>query len=602
MAIATEYSLESNSVFISYRRDISGYTARAVFQDLRTYGIDTFLDINSIDRGQFEPIILKQIAARPYFLLILAPGCLERCIAPNDWLRREIEHALDLNRIIVPLLTSDFSFNSPYSTPYLTGKLLKLSSYNGIRVPLDFFEEAMERIRLRFLKPISLYTTQPSPEEQAIANKKIAQVSAMPAVTELELNSQSHVERALSYVNDPDRALVELNEAIRLNPQFADAYIIRASFLQLKGEIKSALADLDEAIHIDEFAASAYFARGAIRHDIDDKRGALVDLNEAIRLDPTLSLAYSIRGSIKDDTGDEDGALVDFNEALKLNPQDTIAYFNRGLVRRIKNDVEGAIADFSEVIRLYPENVEAYYHRGELRGNKGETEGAITDFGEAIRLKPSEPLFYRKRGFVYSSIGNNESAIADFTEAIRQDPQDAEAYYNRGVTYSNKKDHDRAIADYSEAIKYDPESAAEAYFNRGVTYNLKGEISKATADLRRAIELNPDLPNAEKIREYIVGLETSSSTSTKQLSTAEEYYQKGESRSLHDYDGRIADFTEAIRLNPKFWRAYFKRAMAYAMKGNTFAAQADTEESIRLSKEEADSQKKLTLNLHKREY
>jgi hypothetical protein len=60
-----------NRAFISYRRDLSAFMARAVFQDLRTNGIDVFMDVESIDAGQFDRIILHQIAARPYSLLSL---------------------------------------------------------------------------------------------------------------------------------------------------------------------------------------------------------------------------------------------------------------------------------------------------------------------------------------------------------------------------------------------------------------------------------------------------------------------------------------------------------------------------------------------------
>src|SRR5579871_2792729 len=98
----------STSVFISYRRDASAFMARAVFQDLRSHGIDVFMDVESIDSGRFDQIILNQIAARPYFLLILTPGTLDRCVEPDDWVRREIEEAMRLNRVIIPLTTPNF--------------------------------------------------------------------------------------------------------------------------------------------------------------------------------------------------------------------------------------------------------------------------------------------------------------------------------------------------------------------------------------------------------------------------------------------------------------------------------------------------------------
>lgn len=140
-----------NSVFISYRRSVSRYIARAVFQDLTRHGFDTFMDIESIDSGAFDAIILQQIAARYHFLVILSPGTLERFSDPDDWLRREIEYAIELNKNIVPLLIDEFSFAG--ADKYLTGKLSVLLKYNALNMPHEYFDQAMERLRNRFLLP-----------------------------------------------------------------------------------------------------------------------------------------------------------------------------------------------------------------------------------------------------------------------------------------------------------------------------------------------------------------------------------------------------------------------------------------------------------------
>src|SRR5947209_1377294 len=113
----------NNSVFISYRRDASAMMARAVFQDLRANDIDAFMDVQSIDTGQFDSIILNQIAARPYFLLILTPGTLERCIESNDWLLKEIQEAISLQRLIVLLVSPNFKFDD--CEKYLSNPLKK---------------------------------------------------------------------------------------------------------------------------------------------------------------------------------------------------------------------------------------------------------------------------------------------------------------------------------------------------------------------------------------------------------------------------------------------------------------------------------------------
>ncbi|MBK9751004.1 MAG: toll/interleukin-1 receptor domain-containing protein [Chloroflexi bacterium] len=55
-----------NTVFISYRRSTSSYLARAIYMDLKQHGYDVFMDVQSIDAGQFDEIILRQIEARAF--------------------------------------------------------------------------------------------------------------------------------------------------------------------------------------------------------------------------------------------------------------------------------------------------------------------------------------------------------------------------------------------------------------------------------------------------------------------------------------------------------------------------------------------------------
>ena len=138
------------TVFLSYRRtNILG--ALAIFQDLTQHGYDVFFDYDGIASGDFERVILGNITARAHFLVLLTPSALERCNEPSDWLRREIETALDSQRNIVPLMLEGFSFGTPKIASQLTGNLAALKRYNGLNIPPEFFFEAMGRLRDRFL-------------------------------------------------------------------------------------------------------------------------------------------------------------------------------------------------------------------------------------------------------------------------------------------------------------------------------------------------------------------------------------------------------------------------------------------------------------------
>ena len=62
------------TVFLSYRREVSWAMAHLVRNDLVTHGFDVFMDVGSIDSGEFEPVILREIGDRAHFLLLLEDG------------------------------------------------------------------------------------------------------------------------------------------------------------------------------------------------------------------------------------------------------------------------------------------------------------------------------------------------------------------------------------------------------------------------------------------------------------------------------------------------------------------------------------------------
>ncbi len=240
----------NNSVFISYRRSVSEFIARAVFQDLSGHGIDVFMDVESIDAGQFETIIFNQIAARPYFLIILAHGSLDRCDQPGDWLRAEIEHAIECNRVIVPLMTSNFNFNEAH--PFLTGKLADLSRYQALNIPHDYFEAAMERLRTRYLKPVNIPVIPTPRADQPVVQSKLEQAIALPLVTQLHLTAQDYFEQALGrYLkDDKDGATENYRRAVFLNPQFAEAYCGLGMVYRDCGEVFGAVECFSVALEL----------------------------------------------------------------------------------------------------------------------------------------------------------------------------------------------------------------------------------------------------------------------------------------------------------------------------------------------------------------
>jgi hypothetical protein len=214
------------TVFISYRRANFPW-AMAVYQDLTQNGYDVFFDIEGIASGDFEQVILQNIRSRAHFLVVLTPSALERVTQPGDWLLREIETALECERNIVPLLLEGFNFNTAAIADRLTGQLALLKSYNGLTIPSEYFPEAMERLRGKFLNvPLEAVLRPASPAARRAAKKQKAAAKRSPQVNAQELTAQEWFERGKAAENVTDQ-MQFYDEAIRLDSNLGPAYYYR---------------------------------------------------------------------------------------------------------------------------------------------------------------------------------------------------------------------------------------------------------------------------------------------------------------------------------------------------------------------------------------
>jgi TIR domain/Bacterial SH3 domain len=271
------------TVFISYRRTNASW-ALAVYENLTRYGYDVFYDFNGIASGDFERVIIENIKARAHFLVLLTPSALDRCGEPGDWLRREIEIAMESQRNIIPLTLENFDFGSPGIDKQLTGELTKFKRYNALPVPTEYFAEAMDRLRDKYLNvPLNAVlhpassTAQKAAEvvkvwveanglslnlEKSHVGTHQLAASSAPEVQETALTAQEWFEQGFN-ATDPDEKLRCYSEAIRLKADFAIAYANRGAARREKGDLGGALKDLDEAIRLKPDYAPAWgFVRG----------------------------------------------------------------------------------------------------------------------------------------------------------------------------------------------------------------------------------------------------------------------------------------------------------------------------------------------------
>ena len=133
----------------------------------------------------------------------------------------------------------------------------------------------------------------------------------------------------------------------------AEAHVNRAKLLLAKGDLAGAIASYDDAIKVNPEWSEAYLKRGIALRMQGALDKAIEDFDKATTLDPAstrnnraVADAYENHGQIQLSNLRPEDAIVDFEKALRIYPAGTRPYFDRGEARILIEDFARAIEDF----------------------------------------------------------------------------------------------------------------------------------------------------------------------------------------------------------------------------------------------------------------
>ncbi|MFZ0798339.1 MAG: tetratricopeptide repeat protein, partial [Terriglobales bacterium] len=174
-----------------------------------------------------------------------------------------------------------------------------------------------------------------------------------------------------------EAAIAILNNIISEMPSVQDPYNLRGIARSANGSGERALEDFDQAVRINPRYADAYFNRGNTNCALLRYADAIRDYTQAININPSMAEAYVNRGKVSALRGDKAAALADYEKALSLYPHFAVAYFNRGLLKGEMGDHDWALRDFDEAIKFDSHLAKAYLEKGSLLEAEGNGEEAL---------------------------------------------------------------------------------------------------------------------------------------------------------------------------------------------------------------------------------
>jgi tetratricopeptide (TPR) repeat protein len=368
------------------------------------------------------------------------------------------------------------------------------------------------------------------------------------------------------------------------------------------GDFDQAIDDFSDALRLDPKPAT-YFERGQAYCQVGRFQEAIADLLKTAQSNPQepewLYHIYYLLGEAYRQVGNQDKAVFNLGIALRYHQADARAYLSRGRAYWDQKDNDRAIADLSAALRFDPDYAGAegaFALRGEAYAEKGDHDRAIADFTSAIRCQPLNPGIFGCRGLAYHEKGEHKKALADLTEVIRLAPEDPEPYRFRAQVY-------RATGDQANAARDDRSAQGAVNLGRALTQMQEESWDQAIGTLQQVLELNPGMPKAHLRRgiaylardepdlaiadfnQVIHGMPTPRAGEPPPAVYTDAYSNRGSAFAVkRDFPRAIADFAEALRLDPRLAPVYEKRARAYRAMGEIEKAVSDERKAQEMSR------------------
>ena len=127
-------------------------------------------------------------------------------------------------------------------------------------------------------------------QQQSSARAEVSSEYGADGLAERDL-AQIYYERGSVFaaMGHTHRSIEHFDEAISLDPLFAEAYFTRGMANIELGQLQRAIQDFDRALQISPMMAHAYVGRGRAYIALGMRLRALLDLTEAMRLNPDYS-------------------------------------------------------------------------------------------------------------------------------------------------------------------------------------------------------------------------------------------------------------------------------------------------------------------------
>lgn len=275
---------------------------------------------------------------------------------------------------------------------------------------------------------------------------------------------------------DPQRAVVELRQAVARNPQNAGAQRLLGRALRATGEVEQA-----EAAEMAAVRATAYdpqmleIAAALLENDLQQAEGLL---RERLHAQPTDVAAIRMMAELAARIGRLRDSETLLRRALELAPGFLAARANLATVLYKQSRYEEAASVLDEVLARDPANPGNRNLLAATLGRIGDYDEALKLYGELVETFPHHAKLWMSYGHMLKTVGRLDEGVMAYRKALESQPGLGEVWWSL-ANLKTVKFTDEDVSAMEAALGMEPsaEDALHLHFALGKAWGDRNDAA-----------------------------------------------------------------------------------------------------------------------------
>lgn len=347
------------------------------------------------------------------------------------------------------------------------------------------YDEAVEYIQKVIAQEPNNYTALMNRGKLHMVKGEFPQaVETFEVLTKQYNDAQSHYQLANAYLGSKDnaKAMISLDQAIKINSNYVDAILLRSELQMRNRDAASAIPALAQLVqNVPNNPRAYYLLAGAYRSrgSIDTAIETYKKMDEFFPRDPQPSY---LAGVLYRSQSNLVSARKEFEHSIAISPTFVPPIDELIELDVIEKKVDEAFKRAQNYVEKYPDAPTPRFLLGKIYASQNKVNEAQAALEKSLELDPNFQPAHQALVQIYLAQNKPADAIAKLQQMVDKNPKDVRSMLSIGMIYEGMNDRANARETYEKVLKLAPDSGP-------TMNNLAYILGEEGTDLDRAVQL-----------------------------------------------------------------------------------------------------------------